>query len=274
MEGRDTSRIDSIFAKEPAARSCTDISYLWNEGAGFDHVPIQATIQSTVFNDTITTLQKPVNIEIWAKPRGQKELRFKALWNQHYAELMDNYIANNDLTQSHRLWSKACEHFLLQTTLNRHHAALPDDKPRRGEPLPLVEVSVAATFDILQGRAETSYTARARAYLGQITDVRNRLKRWATHTNGTNDDADVDLVITINVDTNEVSNSKRMLKTADVNQMVQLLRKTRALHRHYHDCDIKPDYNSNYHLSSNTLGQAVRNTIEHIKQDASREQSC
>ena len=77
-----------------------------------------------------------------------------------------------------------------------------------------VEVDIAATFDTLHRRAVTSYTACARTYLGQLTDMRNRLKRWSTNTDCTIDEAEVDLIITINVTDKTVTNSKRELKKA------------------------------------------------------------
>ena len=115
---------------------------------------------------------------------------------KHYDSIMTIHIRDRDLTKCHRLWSTACEHFLLQSSLNQLQITLPSDKPRRGQPLPLEDIEVAATVDnILHGRAATNYTALARNYLGQVTDIRNRLKRWATQDDAASESAELDLVL-------------------------------------------------------------------------------
>jgi hypothetical protein len=75
----DITRIDTIFANAVAAHGCINIVYLWNEGTGFDHVPIRAIIDADAYHDTILSIQKPVQIQIRDKltnnqPDAQKRL--------------------------------------------------------------------------------------------------------------------------------------------------------------------------------------------------------
>ena len=73
------------------------------------------------------------------------------------------------------LWNNCCEHFLYAVTSNDIMATLPNDRPRRGTILPLVEIKMAAKLDVMQMRACTSYTADIQKHIGRLSDLKNRV---------------------------------------------------------------------------------------------------
>jgi hypothetical protein len=167
---------------------------------------------------------KPTNKGARLKLERSNDEHFRDIWNKHYDEKMSTFRANKDLTECHRLWSIACEHYLWTVSCNDKLATLPANKPRRGQPMQLVDQDVAATFDLLHRRAATSHTAIAKQYLGQLCDIKNRIRRWTTSDDDTVSEQDIDITVSINTIAKTVSNGKRLIKSSDITNMVNVLR--------------------------------------------------
>ena len=114
MSGKDVSRIDTILSNVVGAHGCNGIEYLWLEGMGFDHVPIRAYLLMAAFHETISTIMKPVQLNLPDKPTNKgaslklersNDEHFCDIWSKHYDEKMSTFRANKDLTECHRLWS-------------------------------------------------------------------------------------------------------------------------------------------------------------------------
>ena len=47
--------------------------YLWEEGTSFDHVPLEIRANEEAFNDMFYTCEKPVHLDLPAKPINKVE---------------------------------------------------------------------------------------------------------------------------------------------------------------------------------------------------------
>ena len=75
MQGKGTSRIDTILANHAGAQTAEDVRYVYLGAKGYDHIPITISTNLTRFDDDVQIAARPVELTIKevAKTAGQRE---------------------------------------------------------------------------------------------------------------------------------------------------------------------------------------------------------
>ena len=145
-------------------------------------MPVGVTTNQEVFDEEVNVLQQPVNIKIIEKPKrvNERELsdakdneHFESLWKQRQEEYEEAAAVDNFELMG-KIWCNVAETFLFNKGNGTFDKKLPNNKPRRGEILPLERVSVAGNFNVAHHCAETNYVATAAKYKNWLKDMKFR----------------------------------------------------------------------------------------------------
>lgn len=180
MDGVGTTRIDVVLANQAGAVMVTRVEYLWEDAAGFDHVPIQVTLNYKAFHYTHQTIakSKPTNIQDikdqkW-KPNAMDEL-YRDLWrgfHQQYHEA----IAAHQVQTAHIIWCQTFQQYLdlLQTPGARESAKTV--RPSKGQAMPIVNTTVTARFSEQFMSEDNRAVQVARKLIGHCKRLCNYVK--------------------------------------------------------------------------------------------------
>ena len=116
MTGNGATRIDTIIANTPGAHARRGIFYQWEVGKAFDHVPALAKIEAEASKDIISTVARPITINIPDHPKGKEEnakatdarrCLYLEFWDKHYSRDFHQAITDKHLDRAHGIWSQA-----------------------------------------------------------------------------------------------------------------------------------------------------------------------
>ena len=98
-----------------------DISYNYNEGRTFDHVPIHITLNQDRFQDTMLAAEQPAKLSIRSlKLHTQKQRNdvkdkevtlFNSVWMTYDSDFQ-SAVKASDVNLAHSIWCYAAEKFL------------------------------------------------------------------------------------------------------------------------------------------------------------------
>lgn len=192
MSGVGTTRIDAILANQPAACMVHHISYNWEDGAGFDRVPIQVTLNMEALHVTMLTAAKsrPTNIADIKAHKWQptdKHALYSRIWNK-FKGRFEQAIEDKSPQQAHTVWCEALEEYLTQ--LQTPAARTPHFRkyPPKGQTMPLVSTTVATDFDERLMTEPNRITHLCRKLVGQCKRLADYLRQLARTGKGATDD--------------------------------------------------------------------------------------
>ena len=103
------------------------------------------------------------------------------------------------------------ETFLLRLCLDDWDAELPDDKPRRGAPLPRTRQALADAVHDKHCAAKTAYATEVSRIIGITNDLARKIRRWTTPHEGNQADTHLDIEVTIDTEHGTQTGSQRVV---------------------------------------------------------------
>ena len=189
------------------------------------------------------------------------------LWTNQYNHSFQQAVAAELLDKAHGIWCHAAEHYLYCLQQGRSDAVLPQDKPRRGQIMPLEQTSVASAFDVLHKRAATSYTAYAQKYIGRIQDMRNRIRRWSTEEDARSADTDTSSMITFNTFNYTITGLQRTVKDSEKRQAFNTLGTILRDQKKYNQTLLQTNTEGAHQLSYDNLDKMFKEAHSNLNRD-------
>ena len=136
--GKGTTRIDCVFGTPAAAAAVSELSYRWDLD-GFDHVPIQVTLNAAAFaaETVVPIVPAPILVSDVSKLSTETiDDAVNAASIKHGPEL-ERALAADDLDAAHYAWCDMATHCLVLMS-GLPHPRTPPAPPRAADPQPSV----------------------------------------------------------------------------------------------------------------------------------------
>lgn len=183
MTGSGTTRIDVALANDTGAAMVTDLSYDWDEAAGFDHVPTRVTLCADAVHYVHYLLAKsrPTNLGDVKQHKWtyhDKQVLYRSVWKNFHQEYYEA-IHQKRPQAAHTTWCMAMQAYLTQ--IQSEGARTPETRryPPKEHTMPLVQTTVGTIFDqhymtesnaaVLHARKLIGYCKRLLGYIKQCT---------------------------------------------------------------------------------------------------------